>query len=141
MEEGDHEDQGGVEQHGEIPEGTTGEGDRGAVSSLDAGRAESWTAVCLKITLRDLLQACFVPGALLLLLHGLQTSFLAYSCPLAFPILGETRSLFFSLPQLLICQSFLLVSLWWLHLPSPGSVLTCRSCHPSASILLARCLL
>lgn len=43
MEEGDHEDQGGVEQHGEIPEGTTGEGDQGAVSSLDADRAESWT--------------------------------------------------------------------------------------------------
>ncbi|KAM9657065.1 microtubule-associated protein tau isoform 9-T11 [Morphnus guianensis] len=44
VEEGDHEDQGGVEQHGEIPEGTTGEGDQGAVSSLDADRAESWTA-------------------------------------------------------------------------------------------------
>uniref|UniRef100_A0A8D0F4H8 Microtubule-associated protein n=1 Tax=Strix occidentalis caurina TaxID=311401 RepID=A0A8D0F4H8_STROC len=42
VEEGDHEDQGGVEQHGEIPEGTTGEGDQGAVSSLDADRAESW---------------------------------------------------------------------------------------------------
>ncbi|XP_065507172.1 microtubule-associated protein tau isoform X10 [Caloenas nicobarica] len=44
VEEGDHEDQGGVEQHGEIPEGTTGEGAQDAVSSLDADRAESWTA-------------------------------------------------------------------------------------------------
>ncbi|KFO62825.1 Microtubule-associated protein tau, partial [Corvus brachyrhynchos] len=43
VEEGDHEDQGGAEQHGEIPEGTTGEGDQGAASSLDADRAESWT--------------------------------------------------------------------------------------------------
>ncbi|KAJ7406437.1 microtubule associated protein tau [Pitangus sulphuratus] len=34
VEEGDHEDQGGVEQHGEIPEGTTGEGDQGAVPPL-----------------------------------------------------------------------------------------------------------
>lgn len=50
MEEGDHEDQGGVEQHGEIPEGTTGEGDQGAASSLDADRAESWTGRCCETT-------------------------------------------------------------------------------------------
>lgn len=50
MEEGDQEDQGGVEQHGEIPEGTTGEGDQGAASSLDADRAESCTGWCLKTT-------------------------------------------------------------------------------------------
>lgn len=56
MEEGDHEDQGGAEQHGEIPEGTTGEGDQGAASSLAAARAESWTGQCCEATAPNLSQ-------------------------------------------------------------------------------------
>lgn len=54
MEEGDHEDQGGAEQHGEIPEGTTGEGHQGAASCLAADRAESWTGRCCETTPRNL---------------------------------------------------------------------------------------
>lgn len=79
--------------------------------------------------LQNLSQACFAPRASFLLLM----QFLAYCCPLAFPSLGDTRSLFFSLPQLLICQSF---SPWWLCLASPSKVLSCRA-SPSLQHLAA----
>lgn len=64
MEEGDQEDQGGVEQHGEIPEGTTGEGNQGAASSLDADRAElHWLVLKNDQTFRRLALLLTLPSS------------------------------------------------------------------------------
>lgn len=127
-----------MEQHGEIPEGTTGEGHQGAASSLAADRAESWTGWCCETTPQNLSkghcsQCCF----LLQIIPHLELS----SC-LPHPG-GNSQLLFFSLSLLHIWQSFFLGSLWWLWLPPPGSYLQvwvvpalaapqCLSCSPWA---------
>lgn len=117
MEEGDHEDQGGVEQHGEIPEGTTGEGNQGAVSSLDADSRElDW--LVLKNNTPNLSQVCFPSAACCFSMARRRNAQLT-AVLLPSPSWGKPAG-FSSLFLSSTSDNLSIWCLWWLLLPSPG---------------------